>query len=289
MPIISPRHMLSELRVRESMRRIAVSIQAETTIEHAIRCAVKNKISAILVTNKQLEPIGVVSKTDIMGAYYAGIPLSAPAGLIMNSPPICCAPEDSLDKALNIMREKGIHRVYVSDESLAGIGIISYHDVVGLLYRYCRRCERNVRRKLDATCLLRVRDVMTSFVRIADEHDALTCIMEMLSAHNFGALLIGNALGPAGVVSKTDLILAYKHGLPGSERAGSVMRVPVRSCCQDEELEKVIRQMIFWDIRRFFVFRDSPGDIIGVLSLTDAAQARSGSCRACMPTRIEVL
>lgn len=289
MPIISPRHMLSELRVRDSMRRIAVGIQAGTTIEQAIRCAVKNKISAILVTNNRLEPVGVVSKTDIMGAYYAGIPLSAPARLIMNSPPICCAPEDSLDKALNIMREKGIHRVYVSDESLAGIGIISYHDVVGLLYRYCRKCERNVRRNLDAACLLRVRDVMTPSVWMADEDDTLTSVMEKLSVHNFGALLIGNASGPAGVVSKTDLILAYKHGISASERAGSVMRVPVRSCRQDEELEKVIRQMIFWDIRRFFVFRDSPGDIIGVLSLTDAAQARSGSCRACMPTRIEVL
>jgi CBS domain-containing protein len=296
MPIIDPKNMLSELTAREVMRRIAVSIQAETSMENAIRCAVKNKINAILTTDETLEPLGVVSKTDLMGAYYAGFLISSPVRLIMSSPPLYCSMDDTLDRALNVMRENRIHRLYVRNNLPGqGIGVIAYPDIIGLLYRYCHKCERNLRRQkyptdIDSIDLLKVREIMTPAVETMDEDESLMRVMERLSAHHFGALLITGGHGaPAGVVSKTDLILAYKHGVPASESAKSVMRTPVRSCSQEEDLAQAIRKMIFCDMQRFFVYREDPDNIVGVLSLSDAAQARSGSCRACMPSRIEVL
>jgi hypothetical protein len=45
--------------------------------------------------------------------------------------------------------------------------------------------------------------------------------------------------------------------------------------------------MILADIHRLFVHGDEPWDILGVLSLTDAARTRSGSCRACSATRLQ--
>ncbi|MFZ2446980.1 MAG: CBS domain-containing protein [Syntrophobacteraceae bacterium] len=296
MPVIEPKRMLSELTVREAMRRITVSIPADASIEHVIRCAIKNKINAILTTDDKLEPLGVVSKTDVMGAYYAGISLRSPVRLIMSTPPFYCMPEDTLEQALNIMRTKMVHRLYVPGESAGrGTGVISYPDIVGLLYRYCHRCERNLLRQrqlagLDDSNLLKVREVMTQQVRTQDEDESLMRVMEALAAHRFGALLITGGEGaPVGVISKTDLVLAYKHGLPPTRNAGTVMRTPVRSCSQEEDLVQAIRGMIFSDIQRVFVYRDVRENIVGVLSLSDAAQARSGSCRACISSRIEVL
>jgi CBS domain-containing protein len=301
MPVIDPKNMLSEVAVRETMRRIAVSIPAETSMEQAIRWAIKNKINAILTTDEKLEPLGVVSKTDLMGAYYAGFPIQLPVRLIMHSPPLYCSVNDTLERALSIMRENRIHRLYVRNKPPdKEIGVIAYPDIIGLLYRYCHKCERNLRRlKLStdvaptdvaSTDLLKVREIMTSAVRTMDEDESLMRVMEGLSAHKFGALLITGRHGrPTGVISKSDLILAYKHGVPVSESAKAVMRTPVRSCCQEEELAQAIRKMIFCDIQRFFVYRENPDDIVGVLTLSDAAQARSGSCRACMSSRIEVL
>ncbi|MCE5334735.1 MAG: CBS domain-containing protein [Desulfobacteraceae bacterium] len=293
MPIIDVKNMLSELRVRESMRRIAVSIQTDTSIEQTIRSVIKHKVSAILVMDKNLEPVGVVSKTDIMSAYYAGVPIGYPAKLIMRSPLIVCSPGDSLEQVLNTMSINRIHRVYVqSEQPASATGVISYPDIVGLLYRYCHRCPRSIQRRHsrnDSGDWMRVREIMTPSVQAVDEEETLHDVMERLSELRFGAILVTGGKVPAGVVSKTDLILAYKHGLPTEASAKSVMRSPVRSCSQDEEIAKVIRQMIYWDIRRFFIYRGDPANIVGVLSLSDAAQARSGSCRACMPSRIEVL
>jgi CBS domain-containing protein len=291
MPIIEPKRMLKGLKVREVMRRFAASIPVDSTIEQAIRCMIKNKINAVLATDKQIDPVGVVSKTDLMGAYYTSAPISSPVWHIMSTSVVTCSPDDTLEFALNIMQDKGLHRIYVSDD-LRGhsTGVVSYPDIVGLLYRYCHRCERNVRKQLDALDRLRVKEVMTPRVRTLPDRDTILRVLEELGGRRFGALLITSAGGlPAGVISSTDLVLAYRHGVPTSECAAAIMMTPVRSCDQEEDLAKAIRQMVFCDIQRFFVYSGPADNIVGVFSLTDAAQARSGSCRACITSRMDVM
>jgi len=46
--------------------------------------------------------------------------------------------------------------------------------------------------------------------------------------------------------------------------------------------------MVMADIHRLFVHEDEPSNIVGVLSLSDAARVRSGSCYACVSSRIKV-
>jgi len=46
--------------------------------------------------------------------------------------------------------------------------------------------------------------------------------------------------------------------------------------------------MIMVDIHRLFVHEGETSNIVGVLSLTDAARVRSGSCYACVSSRIKV-
>jgi hypothetical protein len=43
--------------------------------------------------------------------------------------------------------------------------------------------------------------------------------------------------------------------------------------------------MLLKDVQRLFVHAQDPAQIIGILSLSDAARFRSGSCRACTPSR----
>ena len=40
-------------------------------------------------------------------------------------------------------------------------------------------------------------------------------------------------------------------------------------------------------LHRLFVQQARPEDIVGVFSLSDAARIRSGSCQACMSSRIK--
>ncbi len=230
-----------------------------------------------------------------MGAYYAGLPLETPVEDIMVGPPLFCRQEDSLDAALDIMRSQRIHRLYVHGEDpWRAEGVLAYPDIVGMLYRFCRRCDRSILRKSgqtegDLAGHLTVREVMTQGVESTSDDQSLLEVMAGLAANRLAAVLIQGADGrPAGVVSKTDLILAYKHSLPHETPAREVMSKPVRACRQDDFLARAIENMIFWDIHRLFVARGEPQEIVGVLSLSDAARFRSGTCRACLVSRIAV-
>jgi hypothetical protein len=43
--------------------------------------------------------------------------------------------------------------------------------------------------------------------------------------------------------------------------------------------------MLSRDVQRLFVTADDRDQIMGIMSLSDAARLRSGSCRACTPSR----
>jgi CBS domain-containing protein len=286
-------NVMKDLTVKEAMRRLIINLASEATLEQAIRYAIKYKVNAILITDSHQAAVGVVTKTDLMGAYYAGLPLSTPAASIMVGPPLFCHLDDSLDAALDRMRTHKIHRLYVREaDAPAAVGVLAYPDIVGLVYRYCHQCEKNLRRDSeDSEHLLadqvRLQEVMTPGVFALGADDSLLQVMEGLAAHKFGALLITGADGaPAGVISKTDLIVAYKHQIPPEAPAKTVMTPGVQACAADDILVNALRRMIFADISRLFVYRESPRHLVGVFSLSDATRFRSGTCRACVSSRI---
>ena len=296
MAILDKRKTLTGLLVREAMRRQVVHLPQSASIDNGINALIKYKINAFLTKDENGMPAGVVSKTDIMGAYYASLPLKTPLDNIMSSPPLFCSPNDTLESAMDIMKSKGIYRLYVIEESPEEIvGALAYPDIVGLLYLYCNDCEyshlRQKRKKqTDATIRrYKVKEVMTSSVKACREDESLLQIMEELSMYRFGAVLITDKNNlPCGVVSKTDLSIIYKHGVDSQIEAKHIMSSPVRSYEEDEFLEDAIQKMIFTDVHRLFVYKDDPLNITGVLSLSDAARIRSGSCHACLSSRIKV-
>jgi signal-transduction protein with cAMP-binding, CBS, and nucleotidyltransferase domain len=142
---------------------------------------------------------------------------------------------------------------------------------------------------IDPSARLYVKDVMTLAVWACKGNDPLITVIETLTAHNMGAVLIQDeAETPKGVISKTDLIIAYHHGISTSAEAWTIMHSPVHSVTDQTLLSTAIQKMLVQDVQRLFVFPDGsdPNDISGVLALSDAARFRSGSCRACTAGRL---
>lgn len=296
MVFIEQRSILSGMLVQEAMRKRVIRVSRETTLSDCTNRMVKNKVAAVLVTAEDDRPVGVVSKTDLIGAFYAGLPVETAAADIMAAPPLLCFPDDSLESAIDLMHARGVHRLYVSGaETDRVIGTLAYPDVVGLLYRYCRACGKSVSKVRRGTedetnsSRLRVGDVMTTSVRACKTDDTLAEVIEELTTHRCGAVLIRNPAGrAAGVISKTDLAIAYKHGEKTGTPAKVVMRRPVLSCDANDFLSLALQQMLLKDVQRLFVYKDDPARIVGVLSLSDSARFRSGSCRACTSGRLIV-
>ena len=100
MPIIDYQEVLKGLLVQEAMRRQVIRLPEQASLEQAICGTIKFKVNAILITDEKLAGLGVVSKTDLMGAYYSGLPLSTACGAVMMGPPLFCRAQDTLDQAL---------------------------------------------------------------------------------------------------------------------------------------------------------------------------------------------
>ncbi|NLI82069.1 MAG: CBS domain-containing protein [Deltaproteobacteria bacterium] len=310
---------LSKLTVQDAMRRLVVRLQAHVSIADAIRQMIRFKVNAVLVTDEKNEAVGVVSKTNILGAYYAYLPLVTPLSEVLVAPVLFCSPNDSLDKALERMRAHNVHRLYVAEQEIRGsrlvagllgadpsrdspsslsrraAGVLAYTDIAGLLYRYCHKCPRSTLRGTDPKSNqrlsdhLRVGEVMTASVLEHRESDLLGDVMESVFRERVRLALMRDEKGlPTGVISTSDLIIAYLHGLPHEIPAREIMSQPVRGCEQNQPLEEALQQMIFSDIQSIFVYKHSPGNITGILSLSEVARARSGSCKACLASRIQI-
>lgn len=286
------------LLVEEAMRRQVIRVPHDISLDKCVNQLIKFKVDALLVGDQTGCPVGVISKTDIVGAFYAGMPIAETLSRdIMNGPPLTCFPDDELGVALDIMRKNGLHQLFVQGaEPCAVVGTLSYADVVALLYRYCRACPRGAAARsgpaglADSTQLLTVRDAMRASVVSCRQDDSLAEVIEALTTHRRGAVLIEDGKGlPLGVISKTDVILAYRHGSSLDDQARSILRSPALVCDENSLLTDAIRQMFLKDVQRLFAYAGDPAHIVGVLSLSDAARIRSGSCRACMASRIIVL
>ena len=194
MPTLKERRVLSGMRVSEAMRRQVVQLPWGQTLARAINNLIRFKVSALLVFDDAGKPAGVISKTDIMGAFYAGLPVETAIADIMTGPPLFCYPDDELESALDAMQQNNVHRLYVRGSDADTIlGTLAYPDIVGQIYRFCRVCSRGIRKKSDAGTesdanRARVNEVMTRSVVTFQENDLLMDVIEALSAKGLGTV-----------------------------------------------------------------------------------------------------
>ncbi|MBW2490094.1 MAG: CBS domain-containing protein [Deltaproteobacteria bacterium] len=291
MPVVKNRSILTGIQVKEAMRRNVHRLSLDDSIAVCIRHMIKFKNNAVLVNDVEGAPCGVVSKTDILGVYYAGLPVDTTLQDVMAGPPQFCYPDDKLEDAIDMMQNHGIHRLYVlGADSDKVTGTLAYTDIVGLLYRFCRTCSKSLRKTKKADNelpQLKVKDVMTAEIVLCKRNDSIKQVVEVISTQRLGAILIVDGqIYPVGVISKTDIVIAYVHGVSIDEPAENIMNTPVTSCSWEELLSQAIKQMLLNNIQRIFVYMDDKRHIKGVLSLSDAARFRSGTCKACVASRI---
>ena len=111
MPRVDQNNFFSGLFVKDAMRRQVIQLPQSAPVDYCINRMIKYKISSVLLVDENAQPAGVVSKTDIMGAFYAGLAPQITAENIMVGPVLFCYPDDELESALDTMQQKGIHRL----------------------------------------------------------------------------------------------------------------------------------------------------------------------------------
>jgi CBS domain-containing protein len=120
--------------VGEAMTRDLISIVETASLAEAAKILDTRKISGLPVVNPDGTVVGVLSQTDLVRARANSHLVSSWPGLavgqIMTKPALTIASSASLEEAAQVMEERRVHRLVVTDEAATPIGIISTSDLV---------------------------------------------------------------------------------------------------------------------------------------------------------------
>ncbi|NPA62857.1 MAG: CBS domain-containing protein [Methanococci archaeon] len=130
--------MLSRYLVRDVMKKGVVEVNLDAKLSEIIKTMAKYDISSVVVSDGETF-WGIITDTDVMKHYHN---LEKTAEEIMTTNPITVSPEAPLEKAVEIMAERGIHHLYVRspcEEKI--VGVLSSKDVIKLFSDIIEKVE----------------------------------------------------------------------------------------------------------------------------------------------------
>lgn len=116
--------------VRDLMNKQPIRLEASASASDAARQMKRANIGAVIV-EEDGRACGIVTDRDIVVRAIADgkNPATTPLSDICSSVLATVSPDDSLDQAVEVMREKAIRRVLVVDPKQQAVGIVSLGDL----------------------------------------------------------------------------------------------------------------------------------------------------------------
>ena len=123
------------LKLKDFKYRTVVTVGPNEDISAAIRKLVENDRGSLPVCNEKDELVGIITERDIVRKCFArsGDFASIKIKDIMTKQVAIGIPEDDLDYAIDIMKQKRIRHLPIVDDQRV-VGIISMRDLLGVQY-----------------------------------------------------------------------------------------------------------------------------------------------------------
>jgi CBS domain-containing protein len=129
----------SEILVREAVREGILTCPPETPLRDVARTMAEQRVHCVAVLARREESYrlgrlwGIVSDLDLAGAASLDLDVLT-AGGAAGSPVVTVTPEETIERAAQLMREYGTaHLVVVDPEDNRPLGVISTLDVAAVL------------------------------------------------------------------------------------------------------------------------------------------------------------
>lgn len=105
------------VKVKDVMDKKVFSLDANATVEDAVRMMVQNNVWSLVVERRSL-PEGVVTERDILRRCLGKglVPSRTPVGDIASSPLITVNPDANIREAMNQMAARDVRRLFVVDK-----------------------------------------------------------------------------------------------------------------------------------------------------------------------------
>jgi CBS domain-containing protein len=116
-------------------RKTVAVIQPSQSVAEAAEAMHDRHVGALVVVQGDLRPVGVLTDRDIVTRVVAARkdPTAVSVADVMTPEPVTARVDDSLDRTLFTMRQRGVRRVPIIDPHGRVAGLVSLDDVLVLL------------------------------------------------------------------------------------------------------------------------------------------------------------
>jgi CBS domain-containing protein len=211
-----------EKYVRDLMHPGLITCNLDATLGKVASILTQQHVHALIVVDKENRPQGIISDFDLLtGEWLSSDPQGLAtmrhftAGALMSTPIETVEADVALKVAANILIEKDIQRLLVTEKGMA-VGIISISDFVSSIAR-----EEKPKRET-------VADVMSDAILVCRDKTPLASAARTMTQAGWRSVLVVDSKGkPEGVVSGKDLIPFVKNGVDDKLTVRDIMHPPL--------------------------------------------------------------
>jgi CBS domain-containing protein len=301
-----PRH----LRVKDMMTPNPKSVLLKTPVSDVVKLLLSSTFTGVPVLDDRYQPVGVISQGDLI--YRGGIParlglldesgadnlnavlksLSAKKAEDIMSPAVCIKESKPLTEAVNLMLEKDLKRLPVTDENGKLTGILSRMDIFRTITDHAPDWNAISQQNIPVANLKYVSDIMRRDTLMVLPDTPVEEVLHVIDSNDIQRVAVVDQDGSfLGIISDRNLLSAFsdrREGiweyfaskLPFSERghkdrefslqlrsktAAEVMKKDPITLLETATIDEAIRLMTEKVIKRMPVL-DAEGKFKGMIS-----------------------
>ena len=154
-----------ETALGDLVQRAPVTCRPETPLRDALTEMHERRIGSMLVTSERGEPLGILSREDVLGRVTLGaVPLETPIGDVMVSPVRHLSHEHTAEDAALLMSRHTIRHVPITRDGVV-IGIVSERDLFAMQRLSLKHVSTSIRAAVDVDMLKLVAQDIRRFAR----------------------------------------------------------------------------------------------------------------------------
>jgi CBS domain-containing protein len=154
-----------ETALGDLVQRAPVTCRSETPLRTALTEMHERRIGSMLVTSERGEPLGILSREDVLGRVtLGGVSLETPIGEVMVSPVHHLSHEHTAEDAALLMSRHTIRHVPITRDGVV-IGIVSERDLFAMQRLSLKHVSTSIRAAGDVDMLKLVAQDIRRFAR----------------------------------------------------------------------------------------------------------------------------
>ncbi len=124
------------VKIGAVMSKDVLTTRKEDSVLSMLERLQKHRIGAVVVTNKENVPIGIITERDVIQALvtYKEEIFKKQAQDIMSAPVLTLDPDEDINSAVILMTLNGIRRIPITKDNKL-VGLISYRDLTNALHK----------------------------------------------------------------------------------------------------------------------------------------------------------